>query len=408
MRPFNHNIIYFAKTNNRTDKGRLFGMYRQDKLYHTLITGKTGTGKTNLLETKILQEIYHGNGSVVVFDPNGDLIQSILEKYPTHREKDLMIIDPSDPISYGYNPIKNVPEHLKPLLVSGILEILQKIYGASWGNRIEHILRFCLYTLVDQKSANLADIPRLLIDEQFRKQCLKNIKTKEVQRFWLLEFPKHRADALLPILSKLQSFVMHPSVQSAIIKPWRDFSLGHAMNNNKVILISLSKGKLGADVSSFIGSFLITSLSLAAFSRANTLEWNRRYTSVYLDEFQNFTTPSLITMFSELRKYKVAMTVATQYLSALHPNIRDAVVGNVGSLITFRISIDEAQYLSKYLQPHFSPEYLASLPNYHIALTLMINGVPSAPFAAVTERYIEVYSEKLSSACGHPFLSPHL
>ncbi len=391
MRPFNHQVIYFAKTNHRSDKGRLFGMYRHDKLFHSLITGKTGTGKSNLLETMILQEIYQGKGSVIVFDPNGDLIQAILEKYPTHREADLMVIDPSDPISFGYNPIKHVPDHLKPLLVSGILEILQKIYGASWGTRIEHILRFCLFTLVSQKEANLSDISKLLVDEHFRKTCLQQIKEPLIRQFWLSEFSKYRADALLPILSKLQSFMIHPAVQTAIIKPWRDMSFRKAMDTNKVILVRLSKGKLGLDVSSFIGSFLIHSISLAAFSRANTLEWERSYTSVYLDEFHNFTTLSLVSMFSELRKYKVGLTVATQYLSALHPDIRDAVMGNVGSLITFRISIDEARYLARYLQPYITPEYIASLPNYHIALTLMVNGVPSTPFTAETVRYGDIH-----------------
>ena len=390
MRPFNHNVIYFAKTNHRNDQGRLFGIYRHDKLYHTLITGKTGTGKSNLLETKILQEIEQGVGSVIVFDPNGDLIQSVLEKYPQHRLKDLMVIDPTDPISYGFNPIKRVPDSFKPLLVSGILEILQKLYGTSWGNRIEHILRFSLYTIVDMKDASLADIPKLLIDERFRKNCVNQIKVKEVRLFWEREFPKYRADAILPILSKLQSYIMHPMVQNAIIKPWRNFSFSQAMNQNKIILISLSKGKLGSDVSTFIGSFLLTSISLAAFARAGDLEWDRKYTSVYLDEFHNFTTSSTISMFSELRKYKLALTVATQYLSNLHPNIRDAVVGNIGSLITFRVSIDEARYLARYLSPHITPEYIAALPNYQVALTMIINGAPSTPFFAQTVLYNEI------------------
>jgi len=395
MRPYIHNVIYFAKTNYRNER-KVFGVYRHDKLYHTLVVGKTGTGKTSLLETKILQEIYHGQGSVIVFDPNGDLIQSILEKYPTHRTKDLIVIDPSDSLNgYGYNPIKKVKDELKPILVSGIIEILQKIYGASWGARIEHILRFALYTLVAQKAANLSDISKLLIDEHFRNRCLKEIKNKQIIQFWLGEFPKYRADALLPILSKLQSFVINPAVKSALISPWRDISFRRAMDTKKVILISLSKGKLGSDVASFIGSFFITSISLAAHSRANVLEWERPYTSIYLDEFQNYTTPTLISAFSELRKYKIAFTVATQYLSALKPEIRDSILGNAGSLITFRVSIDEARYLAKYLYPKFTAEQIVGLPNYHILLTLMINGVPSPPFSAITQRYSDIYYEKI-------------
>lgn len=394
MKTYQNKVIYFAKTNYRDDS-RLFGMYRRDKVFHTLVTGKTGTGKSNLLETKIMQEIDDAQSSVIVFDPAGDLTQRILEKFPTHRLKDLIVIDPSDNgPSFGYNPLKQVrPEH-RHLVVSGVIEIFQRLYGSAWGLRLEHILRFCLYTLLDQKKGSLADIPRLLLEPRFRERCVKNITTKEVRSFWLIEFPKYRSEALLPLLTKLSFFVTNPAVMRTVIEPWRDISLRHAIDNKKVILIRLAKGVLGADVSSLIGSLLVTSLSLASFSRADRLEWERPYCSLYIDEFQNYTSAALASMFSELRKFNVGLTIATQYLSSIKQDIRDAVLGNVGSLISFRVSYDEAKVLAKYMHPRFSAEDIAGLPNYYIVLVLMINGIPSMPFSGVSLTYSQVLAEK--------------
>ena len=393
MKRYQNNVIYFAETAERTP--RLFGQFQKDKVYHTLITGKTGTGKTSMLETMIMQEINNNKASVVVFDPHGDLIQRISEKFPDHKLKDLIIIDPSDPTQlHGYNPLKRVSEEQKPLLVSGIIEIFRRLYGSSWGDRLEHILRHCLYLLLEQDGTTLADIPKLLVDEKFRYECRLRTRKEHIHAFWLKEFPKYRADALLPLLSKLSAFVQHPAIYRTVVKPRRDISLRRAMDSKKIILVNISKGKLGHDVSSLIGSLLVTSLSLATYSRANVLQWERPYCSVYIDEFQNFTSTSLVAAFSELRKYNTALTISTQYMSALRPDIRDAVLGNVGSIITFRVSIDEGRVLSKYLYPVFSPEILASLPNYTICLVMMINGTVSVPFWARAVRYNEVSKRK--------------
>lgn len=360
-------------------------MLKKDKLMHTLVTGKTGTGKSNLLKVKILQEIDHSHGATIVFDPNGDLIDDIVVNISPARKKDVIVIDPSDPnCPYGYNPIKNVPDEQKPRVVSEIIEIFQRLYGTSPEGRLSHILRHCLYLLLEQKWATLADIPKLLVDEEFRYQCRLRTKKEFIHDFWMKEFPKYRADALLPLLSRLTSFVNHPAIRRTLIEPKHDLMLRKVMDNNKVILVAISKGKLGSDVSSFIGSLLLTSLSLAVYAKADTPEWKRGYVSLYLDEFQNFTCSSLVGMFAEVRKYNLAITVATQRLSSLRQDIRDAVLGNVGTLITFRVSYDEARILSKYLYPVFTPEMIASLPNYTTCLVMMINGTLSAPFWART------------------------
>ena len=395
MKPYQNNIIYFGETDYHGDK-RLFGQYQKDKVYHTLITGQTGTGKSSLLEAKILQEIHHNLASVVVFDPHGDLIQRIAEKFPSHRAKDLIIIDPSDErYGYGYNLLKKVSHEHKPLVISGIIEIFQRMYGSAWGFRLEHLLRQCLYLLVEQKNATIADIPRLLVDEEFRYTCRLKTNDKKIHDFWSKEFPKYRSNDLLPLLSKIGSFINHPAVERTIIKPRQNISLRHAIDNKKVILISLSKGKLGLDISTFIGSLLVTSLSLASYSRANLLQWERPYCSLYIDEFQNYTSSSLVAMFSELRKFNLGITVATQRLSSLRQDIRDAVLGNVGTIITFRVSLDEARVLAKYLYPIYSTQQLASLPNYMICLVMMINGVVSAPFHARTLPFMDIYHQKI-------------
>lgn len=391
MKAYQNKVIHFAKTIYRNDN-RVFGMYQKDKLFHTLITGKTGTGKTNLLETMILSEIENSTGSVVVFDPHGDLAKSIIGNCPKHRRKDIVHIDPSNPNNqFGYNLIKRVREEYKPLVVSGIIEVFKRLYGSSWGLRLEHILRHCVILLLEQGQARLSDIPKLLVDEQFRYECRLRTRKEYIHQFWNKEFPKYRAESLLPILSKLGVIMNHPAIQNTLIHPKTDISLRYMIDHKKIVLLSLPKGQLGMDVSSLIGSLFLTSLSLAVYSRANTPEWKRPYTSLYIDEFQNYTTGSLVSMFSEVRKYHLALTVATQYLSALRSDIRDAVLGNVGSLITFRVSFDEARVLSKYLYPTFTAEHIASIPNHHIYLSIMINGVVSVPFSAKTIRYMDRY-----------------
>ena len=252
-----------------------------------------------------------------LFDPNGDLIDNVIGNCPVKRQNDIVHIDPSNPqCTYGYNPLKQVGKEYRPLVVSGVLEIFKRLYGSSWGTRLEHILRHCLILLLEQGHASLSDIPKLLVDEQFRYKCRLKTKSEYIHNFWNKEFPKYRADALLPLLSKLGSFINHPAIRQTIVNPKVDISLRHMIDHKKIILVSISKGRLGSDVSSLIGSLLLTSLTLAVYSRASIPEWRRSYCSLYIDEFQNFSTTAMITAFSEARKYNLAMIVATQYLSA--------------------------------------------------------------------------------------------
>lgn len=391
MNTYGNNIIYFAQTHEPREKSKLFGQYLKDKIFHSIITGATGTGKSNLLETMIVQEIEQNIGSVVVFDPNGDLVTTIIGNAPPSQRKNLVVIDPTDPnCQYGYNPLRKVNDTYAPLMISGVIETFRRLYGSSWGNRIENLLRYSLLLLAKKGHSTLDEIPKLLVDETFRYSCLRRTNDAYIHDFWSKEFPKYRADALLPVLSKFGAIINHPAIRRTIVEPKVDVSLRQMIDHKRVILVSLSKGRLGSDVSAFIGSILITSLLLAVYSRANVAEWARPRCSLYIDEFQNFTTTSLITAFAEVRKYNLAMTVATQRLSSLVPEIRDAVLGNIGTLITFRVSYDEARVLAKYLYPTFRAEDIVGLPNHYVFLVMMIHGRVSIPFSAKTVRYSEI------------------
>ncbi|GAB5417025.1 MAG: hypothetical protein Crog4KO_18910 [Crocinitomicaceae bacterium] len=389
MKDYSNKIIYFGKTIDQNP--RLFGQYVKDKVFHSLICGATGVGKSTLLNSMIMGEIHNNVGSVVVFDPNGDLIQNIVGNCPPERRKDIILIDPPNEQSgYGYNPLKKVPREHQHRVVSEVMEIFSRL-NPNVSVRADHILRHCIYLLLQQGHATLADIPKLLVDSEFREQCRLRTKESSVQDFWSKEFPKYRSDAILPLLSQLGFLLNHPAICRTIVNPRIDINLRYMIDHKKIILVSISKGQLGGDVSSLIGSILMTSLTLAVYSRADTPEWKRPYCSLYLDEFQNFTVSSIIGGFAEVRKYNLAMTVATQRLSSLKDEIASATLANVASLYSFRVSHDEARILAKYLQPTFKAENIVRLPNYHFAISMAINGSICIPFLAKTATYRDIY-----------------
>jgi hypothetical protein len=295
--------------------------------------------------------------------------------------------DPSQP--YGYNPLKRVAPEKRALAASGMLEVFHKAWGErAWGQRLEHILRNALLALLEQPEATLLDILRLLRDDVFRKEVARNTANRQVKGFWLYEFPKYsyryRADAIAPIQSKVGAFLSDPTLFRILTKPERMLHIRKLMDEGKILLVNLAKGKLGEDSTALLGGLLVTTIGLAAFSRADTPEEGRRVFYVYLDEFQNFTTQSMANMLSELRKYRVGMIVAHQYLYQLDEAIRYAVLGNAGTLLSFRLGPKDAAFMAQEFEPRFKTVDLLNLPNYHIYLKLMIDGMPSQPFSAVT------------------------
>jgi type IV secretory pathway TraG/TraD family ATPase VirD4 len=376
-------ITYFAKTNYRSDERR-FGIYSYDRLLHTYVIGKTGTGKTTLLETKILQDIAANQGLCLI-DPHGDLISRVANSIPPYRKDDVVYLDITDPKqSWGYNPLRRVSYEKRALIASSIIETLKKLWNDAWGVKLEHILRFTLLALLDQPQSDISDIPKMLYDKDFRKNILTNVINQEVVNFWKKEFPRYSYYDILPALNKIGGLLAYPVIKRVLVENKERLSLRKLMDERKIILVNLSKGAIGEDVAQILGSVLLTSISSAAFSRVNVQENDRTPFYVYLDEFQNFTTLSLVNMLSELRKYKVGMILAHQYMDQLTPEIRSAVLGNVGTHISFRVDAFDADLMARKMYPVFESVDFINLPNYHIYLTLMIQGRPSKPFSAIT------------------------
>jgi len=383
--PRGRDISYFARTNFR-NRGRLFGIKQTDRLSHVYMIGKTGVGKSTLIETLARQDLEAGRGLALV-DPHGDLVEHIVACLPSDEKDRVIYLNAPDPTQpYGYNPLRRVRDDKIPLAVSGLLETLKKMWPDAWGVRMEHVLRNALYTLLERDDATLPDILRLFSDDDFRKEVVRDIRNEVVRRFWISEFNEYparlRAEACAPIQNKLGALLSDPTLYRILVEPKVDLRFRSLMDEGKVLLVNVAKGRLGEDSAFLLGSLLVSTLGLAAFSRAEVGPERRRPFYVFLDEFHNFTTLMLANMMSELRKYGVGLTLANQHMHQLESDIRHAVLGNAGTLISFRVGPDDASILAQEFQPEFSVLDLLSLPNRSIYLKLMIDGVPSAPFSA--------------------------
>ena len=376
-------ITYFAKTNFRNE-GKVFGIRQSDRLMHTYIIGKTGVGKSTLLKFMFLQDAQAGRG-VCLLDPHGDLVESIRKAIPEERKKDILYFNvPDRTLALRYNPFKKVSYEKRSLVASSIIEVFKKLWIDAWGVKLEHILRHSILTLLDQPQATIADIPKLLLERSFRSEAIKHVQNPSVKAFWDKEFVHYNQYDLLPVLNKVGGMLAHPVIKRVLIENPEEVSLRKAMDEGKIVLVNLAKGYIGEDAAHLLGALFVSSLSSAAFSRTDTEEENRIPFMLYMDEFHNFTTLSLVNMFSELRKFKVGMILAHQYFYQLDDEIRWAILGNAGTIISFRVGTEDAQFLSKEMYPVFTLEDFINLPNYSIYLKLMIDGAPSKPFSATT------------------------
>lgn len=380
-------VVLIGRTNYR-NRRQAFGIRQADRRHHMYLIGKTGTGKSTLLETLIRQDVASGQG-VAVVDPHGDLVEHVLATVPPTRRDDVIYFDvPNTTAPLGFNPLSSVPPASRAVAASGMLDVFKKLWSDSWGPRLEHILRNALLLLLDQPEATLADVLRLLDDEEFMHRAVGRTANAQVRRFWLHEFnsyPKRfRIEAISPIQNKVGAFLANPILQQILTRQKSAFDLRRLMDERKVLLVNLAKGRLGEDSATLLGSLLASHVGLAALSRAEVPEHVRPNFFLYLDEFHSFTTLSLTGMLSELRKYRVGLVLANQYLSQLDERIRDAVLGNVGTLVAFRVGPDDAELLEKELQPEFSAKDLVNLPNYSIYVRLMVDGRVSRPFSAET------------------------
>lgn len=376
-----------------------FGIKESDRLFHLYVIGKTGTGKSTLLETLAQQDIQHGHG-VCLIDPHGDLAERLVAHIPENRKGDLVYFDAADINQpYGYNPLRRVRRDKVPLAVSGILEAFKKLWDEAWGVRMEHVFRNTLYALIEYGDATLHDILRMLTDTGFQRTVLKKVANVQVREFWEEEFPhynpRYRQEMIAPIQNKVGAFLADPRLYRIFTEPPIDLRFRRIMDSGKILIVNLAKGRLGDDSTNLLGALLVTTLNLAAFSRSEIPEDERRPFYLYLDEFQNFTTLSVANTVSELRKFKLGLVLAHQHLHQLEPEVMHAVLGNVGTLITFRMGPEDARILAREFEPVFSYGDLMNLPNHNIYLKLMIDGAPSQAFSAKT--LLPVDSEKSES-----------
>ena len=372
---------YFGKTNFRASD-KPFGILQQDRLHHFYILGKTGTGKTNLIYSKILQDVFYSRGLCLI-DIHGDLSRSIIKHIPKDK---LVYLDATNSnLDLGYNPLKKVSHEKQALVVSSILDVFEKVWGRhAWGVKQAHILRNILLTLLKQKSSTFSDITKLLLDKTYRNKCLEVLTQKELIQFWEKEFPNYTKHDFLPIFNKIGGLLSYPSVRKIIIENTSQIYLREIMDKGKVLIVNLSKGYIGKEPAYILASLLVTSLSSAAFSRIDTKANHRRPFFMYFDEFQHYTNLSIIEMLSELRKFKIGVIMAHQYLGQLEQGIREAVLGNVGSILCFRLSFNDAKIMEKEFYPTFKSSDFINLPNHQFYMKLIIDGVPSKPFSATS------------------------
>ncbi len=380
-------ITYFAITNYR-DIRKLFGIKEKNRRAHIYIIGKTGTGKSTLIENMVVSDIKDGNG-VALIDPHGDLADKILTSIPRERINDVIYFNPAD-IDYpiAFNPLEQIHADYHDLVASGLIAVFKKIWADFWGPRLEHILRYSIMTLLEYPGSTLLDIPRLLTDGDFRKTVLAKVTHPQVKAFWFSEYDKYsawmRSSAISPILNKIGQFLVSIPLRNIVGQRNNTFKLRTVMDEKKILIVNLAKGKIGEDNCALLGAMLVTRMQLAAMSRANLPESKRDSLYLYVDEMHNFITLSFADVLSEARKYGLSLTLAHQYIEQLDNEIRAAVFGNVGTMIAFRLGAKDAGYLAREFQPVFKEADIITLPNYKIYLKLMIDGVTSKAFSADT------------------------
>ncbi len=393
-------IVPFAVTNFRNGQHK-FGIKLDDRRRHMYIIGKSGTGKSVLLENMIYADIRAGHGLAVV-DPHGDLVEKILDLVPSHRVNDVVYFNPSD-VDYpiAFNPLESVDPKYRHLVASGLVGVFKKIWADSWGPRLEYILRNAILSLLEYPSSTLLGITRILVDKYYRKKVLEKVTDPVVRSFWIDEYDnyneKFRTEAISPIQNKIGQFLSSAIIRNIVGQPKSTIDLRRIMDERKVLLMDLSKGRVGEDNSALLGAMMITKIQLAAMSRIDMPEYQRKDFFLYVDEFQNFATESFATILSEARKYRLNLIIAHQYIEQLGDVVRAAVFGNVGTMIVFRVGAEDADFLEKEFAPVFTPTDLVNLPNYHIYLKLMIDGVTSDPFSAVTMPPIGVRNNNRTS-----------
>lgn len=382
-----NDITVLAETNYR-DYCRLFGIRRDDRRRHMYVIGKTGMGKSELLKQMIYSDIMAGQGLSVV-DPHGDLAEQVLDFVPSHRVNDVIYFNPADlDFPIAFNILETVNPEVRHLVASGLIGVFKKIWADSWGPRLEYVLRNAILALLDYPGSTLLGIMRILTDKTYRKKVLEKVKDPVVRGFWIDEYSKYpdkfQAEAIAPIQNKVGQFLSNALIRNVVGQVKSSIDIRDVMDTQKILILNLSKGRIGEDTSALLGAMMITQLQLAAMARVDMPEEDRKDFYLYVDEFQNFATESFANILSEARKYRLALIIAHQYIEQLDEKVAAAVFGNVGTIVCFRVGAADAEVLVKEFTPYFTEEDLVNLPKWQIYLKLMVNGVASTPFSANT------------------------
>jgi len=383
-------VTYFAQTDSR-NKRVPFGIKRKDRSRHMYVIGKTGMGKSTLLENMAVQDIQSGEG-ICFIDPHGKTADLLLEYIPESRKKDVVYFAPFD-LEYpiAFNVMEDVGYDKRHLVLSGLMSTFKKIWEDAWSARMEYILGNTILALLEYPGATLLGVNRMFADKEYRRRVVDNVTDPAVKSFWNDEFAKYTekfaAEATPAIQNKIGQFTANPLIRNIIGQPTSSFDLRKIMDEKKIFIVNLSKGRIGESNANLLGSMLITKIYLAAMSRADLTDSElKKYPNFYLyvDEFQSFANKSFADILSEARKYKLSLTIAHQYIEQMEEEVRAAVFGNVGTMITFRVGAYDADVLEKEFAPKFSAEDLVNLGYIQIYLKLMIDGISSQPFSATT------------------------
>lgn len=383
----NDDLNLFAKTNFR-NMWKIFGIKTDDRRRHVYVIGKTGMGKSTMLENMVVQDIKGGRG-VALVDPHGDTVEKMLNYIPSYRINDVIYLNPADfEFPIAFNVLESVSNEHRHLVASGLIAVFKKIWIDSWGPRLEYVLRNTILALLEYPGSTLLGVTRLLVDRKYRDKVVLKITDPIVRAFWVDEFNAYsnqfRTEAISPIQNKVGQFLSSSIIRNIVGQPKSTIDMRQIIDDGKILLLNLAKGRIGEDNSSLLGAMLITKLQLAAMSRIDIPEESRRDFYLYVDEFQNFATESFATILSEARKYRLNLTIAHQYIEQLDEKVQAAVFGNVGSLVCFRVGAADAEFLAKEFDPIFTETDLVNLTKWDIYLKLMIDGVASEPFSATT------------------------
>jgi len=383
----NNDITFFAQTSFRGKQVR-FGIKQDDKRRHIYIIGKTGMGKTELIKNMIVQDIVNGKG-VCFVDPHGSAAEEVLQLIPEERVKDVVYFNPADlenPIAF--NIMEDVGPEYRHLIAGGIMTVFKKIWPDVWSSRMEYILNNTILALLEVPGSTLLGINRLLSDVEWRETIIAQVKDPIIKSFWTKEFARYtqryEVEATAAIQNKIGQFISTPLIRNIVGQEKSSLDMRDIMDTKKIFIVNLSKGRVGEESSRLLGALLITKLQLAAMSRVDIAEHERNDFALYIDEFQNFSTDSFANILSEARKYRLSLILAHQYIAQMEEKVRDAVFGNVGTMITFRVGADDAEYLEREFSPEFMTQDIVNLPKQNIYLKLMIDGVASRPFSAET------------------------